>query len=513
MTMKRKTNILIYTLMGLFYLASCSDSLTDKNINPLEPAETNPKYLLPTAQSIIMGHVFNNDVNSNITMINAQYFSQTDYADESNWNFREGMLSSYTSGFYDAIKQLDEIRRLLDLAEEGAYSKEELASWNLVLTTLETYCYQNITDVNGPAVYSEAMDIKRPTPKYDSQKDIYSSLLENLSQAIQACDGTVNIKTGEQDMIYSGDISKWQKFANSMLLRCAMRVIERPELNSAKYIAIARDTKNGGLINSNNDIAGLKYLDSPSGNQMYESSYNNSSLPLVASNTIYDLQEKLNDPRIDLYWENPWGDNGGLNFGSTGSWWSYSCINQSIIGWKNKYNAGASWADRPTANFPGIFIDKAEVDFFLSEAAVRGVISDIDATQAYNDGIKASIEFYANFTDPSLDLSDEIESYIAGELVNLNLASSPEDKLERIGEQKWLALWLQGAEGWTEIRRLDSPKLNRPSNPVSTVSDFPTRLKFSSREKDINSANVKKAIEMMGQSEDLYTTKLWWDIK
>lgn len=495
--------ISVLTLMG------CED-LLEKNVDPNSPVEIKVEYILPTAQSIMMNHYFSYDVNANITMINAQYFSQTSYPNESNWIYREGMLSSYVGEFYVALNHLKEIRLELEGLGEGVLSEQELASWNLMLSTLEAFCYQSVTDVNGPAIYSEGLDIMIPTPKYDSQEEVYQGILSSLDSAIKACDGSGDLGLGSQDMIYNGDMDKWRKFANSLMLRMVMRVCET-DLTVDTYLATIQDPANGGLIADNSETAGLIYLPTPSGNTMYESSYNDASLPLVASNTIYNLQEKLGDPRIDFYWENPWGDNGPLEFGQEGDWWWYSCINQDVIGWKNKYDNGKSYARSPTANFPGIFIDYAEVEFFLAEACVRGMISG-DAKAHYENGIRASIEFYGEFIDSEYDSTDDMLAYLAGEHVNFDNFTSEAEQLKRIGEEKWLALWMQGGEAWAEQRRLDSPELFRPEDGDTNVGDFPTRLKFSKREKDINTEQVEKAIEMMGQTEDSYTTKLWWDV-
>jgi hypothetical protein len=508
MQIKNMIKFLMSALM-LVAMFGCTEDFETLNDNTKSTKEVHPKYLLPTAQSIAMNHYFNCDVNDIVTSVLCQHFSQPQYADESNYNFRDGMLDRNIGEFYMALANLKEIRNYVDDSDDVVFSQEEKQGWNLIVTTLETFCFQNITDVNGPAIYSKGFDlVGDPTPAYDSQRDIYVDLLEGLSAAITGVSNVdVDMKLGNQDIVFHGDIVMWRKFANSMLLRLAMRVADVDETLSRKYFAMAIDPANGGVISDNSENAKFTYHDSPSANPYFESVLDGWTTSIVASNTICDIMIGTSDPRLEMYFFTSWGP--GLEYGETGNHWNYTRINYDLIAYK-AMKAYGKWYGGGPENLPGIFIDFAEVEFFLAEAAIRGYADAGDAEIHYNNAIGASIQYYADFLEWG-DMAEDITTYLSGADVDLSTAVTPEDKLKRIGREKWIALFLQGGEAWAEARRLDSPDFNLP--PGKTAEDVPMRLKFSSREWVINDANVQAAAALLKGGEDSYTARLWWDVK
>lgn len=502
-----KNLVVAFMLFGLF---SCTQDFETINDNTKSTKVVHPKYLLPTAQSIAMNHYFNNDVNDIVTGVLCQHFSQPSYAEESNYKFRDGMLDRNIGEFYMAIANIREMKSIIDEADEEVFSKEQKEGWNLILMTLEAFCMQNITDVNGPATYSNGFDLQNdPTPAYDSQREIYVSLLTQLSSAVVGVTNPeVNMALGSQDLIYGGDITAWRKFANSMLLRLAMRISDVDETLSRDYVARAIDPENGGVITANSENALLKYYDSPSANMFFENVLDGWTPGVVASNTIYDIMAGNDDPRINMYFGGPWYYS-GLPYGETGTWWKFANINYDLIAFKNYKNNGYWYGGGPE-DLPGIFIDHAEVEFFLSEAALKGYPNIGDATTRYNNAIQSSVQYYADFLEIE-DVQTDIDTYLALPSVDLDQVNGIDAKLERIGREKWVALFLQGGEAWAEARRLDSPTFNVPTG--KTEADIPMRLKFSSREWIINEANVKAAADMLNGGSDEYETRLWWDIK
>ena len=95
-------------------------------------------------------------------------------------------------------------------------------------------------------------------------------------------------------------------------------------------------------------------------------------------------------------------------------------------------------------------------------------------------------------------------------------AADTETKLERIMIQKWIALYPDGQEAWSEMRRTGYPgwvRINTYSY-ASGVSnnDIIRRIQFSTTELTNNSANVQAAIQLLG-GQDNAGTRLWWDVK
>ena len=99
-----------------------------------------------------------------------------------------------------------------------------------------------------------------------------------------------------------------------------------------------------------------------------------------------------------------------------------------------------------------------------------------------------------------------MEAYIAQPSVAYNAANYKQS----IGDQKWIALFGQGVEAWSEWRRLDYPKLNVVASPVAAADGkIPVRFRYPANEQSTNAASRTAAVARQGA--DLITTKLWWD--
>ncbi|MFA8433062.1 MAG: SusD/RagB family nutrient-binding outer membrane lipoprotein [Marinifilaceae bacterium] len=507
--MKKFRYLPLLALAVLLGLSACTDEFEELNENTKSAKELEVKFLLPTAESILMNHYMNYDVNSNVTVVQAQHFSQADYSDESNFHFRDGLTDSYIGDYYTVLLNLHEIDQQVKSSPDAVISKEAKTGWNLMVTTLKAFAFQCITDTNGPAMFKEAFNLEDKTPAYSSQEEIYKTLLADLYKAISQVEVSAQLDLGEQDIIYNGNLESWRKFGNSMLLRLAMRIADVAPALSKDYFNKAVN-ENGGVFLSNKDNALFHYLpDTPNGNPIFESVFQN-GVPITSSNTIMDIQNATNDPRKWIFWtpgydgsSETYSDWNGLAYGQSGAWWDFPYPNRGYTG---RYSAGKSDA-------PGVFIDYAEVEFFLAEAVLRGGYNvSGTANEHYNKAIEASIRYNAEIVEWSEEgINSSVANYLAEPLVDLNQATTTQDKLYRIGREKWIALFWQGPEAWAEVRRLDAPAMNVPDG--KTAADVPTRIIFSSREKVINGANVNAAAQLLKGGKDTYTAKLWWDTK
>src|SRR5690606_2269928 len=138
--------------------------------------------------------------------------------------------------------------------------------------------------------------------------------------------------------------------------------------------------------------------------------------------------------------------------------------------------------------------------FILAEAAQRGFITG-DAAGYYEEGIRASMAFWG------------IEDQSA---INGYIASNPFDAGNwrvSIGVQKWIALYMQGIQGWIEYRRLDFGVLRLPAGgipPGVTTNNVPTRVNYPTDEQNLNNTNYQQAVAAQGP--DRLDTKVWWDV-
>ena len=137
----------------------------------------------------------------------------------------------------------------------------------------------------------------------------------------------------------------------------------------------------------------------------------------------------------------------------------------------------------------------AEVKFFLAEAAQRGYNVGGTAVQHYNAAVTESIQEWGGTTA-------QATTYLA----QPSVVYDPANWRQRIGEQKWIALYNRGWDEWIEWRRLDAPALVKPPTALSAI---PLRFTYPIPEQNVNTASYNAASAAIGG--DVVTTKLFWD--
>src|SRR5688572_30811517 len=80
------------------------------------------------------------------------------------------------------------------------------------------------------------------------------------------------------------------------------------------------------------------------------------------------------------------------------------------------------------------------------------------------------------------------------------------DWKEKIGTQKWIAFYNRTIDTWTDVRRLDFPKLPAPA---AARSGFPNRFTYPTNEQTLNGSNYTSAAAKIGG--DKVETKIFWD--
>lgn len=378
-----------------------------------------------------------------------------------------------------------------------------------------------LADTYGPIPYThidpEDLDLYIP---YDREEDVWKAMLEDLSTAIDDLENCIALGTGANivnfDRIYQGDLNQWLKFANSLLLRLAVRVSNAaPEL-TAQYVQKAVD---GGVIESNADNAMMHMkigLMADMTSPLYtviSGSYNDSYA--AADLTCY--MNGYNDARRPAYFT------------------TYEYTNESLGITENVYfglRAGSSATDQQveaTVSRPNVgqyddypLLTAAEVSFLLAECALNGWVSG-DAQTFYERGITQSFEQWG-VSGASAYIADS-ESVPAGyvDYMNSEDCDAPSTitiawendgkELQRIITQKYIAMYPLGHETWCDYRRTGYPEFTPicQGKVSGTYSDMPVaqRLKFSIDESNQNSDNLAAAVGYLRGGDD-YSTKLWW---
>lgn len=476
--------ILIIFLTAVF--ASCNDRLEELN-KPTKGAVEVPAEPLFTNGLNEMFYLMNNsDVNINVFRLYAQYWAQTTYPDESQYNMvgRRNPDNFWRRGFRDALQDLNEAKRITNLTwEQIPLSEIERDNRLAIIEICKVYTYSVLVDAFGAIPFTESLDDNILQPKYDAGADVYNQLIVNLNDALAMIDDSEGGFSESQDPVYEGDVEKWKKLGNSLKLKLAMNIAD---VDNGKASTMVTEAIAGGVFDSNDDNASMTYLDAfPNTNPIHEDLVQSGRADYVVANTLIDKLNALSDPRIEVFAE-------PLDDGVTYEGGIYGTNNT----FAQKSHIGDAFYD-PTLE--GLILDYAEVEFLLAEAAERGFTVPGTAEDHYNAGITASMEYWG------IDDAD-ITDYLAQPSVAY--ATADGSWKQKIGVQHWIALYNRGFEGWSVWRRLDFTGFNVP--PLLEYSDIPNRFIFPIEEATLNGTNLSAAIQMIGGSDDVQT-KVFWD--
>ncbi|WP_138430600.1 SusD/RagB family nutrient-binding outer membrane lipoprotein [Fodinibius saliphilus] len=522
-----KITPIVFALLLVGVLVTSCDSFSDfgdMNEDPTTVNQVAPEMQLTTIQLATAGTRYevwraNLLYSENIVqhLVNVWFGGGNNYTESVGW-----LTSFWNTAFSGTgISSRAQVKNVEDLVYQLKKKKEagETVDNQLAIARImRVFIYHRITDLYGDMPYSEAGKgfIDREfTPVYDRQKDIYDDFFSELDAAVKQLDGSKS-SFGSNDLLYNGDVTKWQKFANSLRLRLALRLV-KVDISKAQNQAEAAISAPGGVMTSNEDIAMVKHQDGPNNgpagmnsNPVSEVLSHSSDHEYVAQ-TLIDWLDNRNDPRIDIYAQDnkpPLGFPSGYTSTSvqshssyTGDMADYSRVNPML-------------ADRDDPTF---FQTYAEVEFMLAEVAVRGWSVSGTAETHYNDGVRAAMNYLSLYdADGGADIaSAEINNYLANN--PFNTGGTEAQQLEQINTQYWAAVFLNGYEAWSNFRRSGYPDLepamvdsNNPPAGNQTNGQIPRRMIYpQGTESVLNAKNYKEVISRQGPND--MVTRVWWD--
>lgn len=422
--------------------------------------------------------------------------------------------------------------------------KPELFNKKAIARILKVWVFSQATDTYGDIPYFDANlspEKANTTPKYDTQKSIYEDFFKELKEAVAELDPAKE-SYGNADMIYKGDVTKWEKFANSLRLRLALRI---RYADAVMATANMIDLQESDLILDRGDDA---FLYTSNDNPDQKNPNYNYLVDLGGLNpghhigkTVLDILKNNNDPRIKIYADTallngltltpphaPFGYRGSpLLGGNVPIEEKYAYGNGSVSG------KSAFWFV-PEIEVP--VLRSSEVYFALAEAALfnlRPGNADVYFKKGIEAGINETEDFYnksvsqmpevltiinPGWTDADINSyltykkmqQSDIDAFLASSATIL--AGSEEQKLEQIMNQKILVLPSDGLEGWAEWRRTGYPRVLATSNDASVLRGISMRrFHYPQNEGLVNSTNYKEAVTTMGGVESVLK-KVWWDV-
>lgn len=474
----------LYSLLlagiALTVASSCKKDLTDLNKNPNAAENPQPDYLLTATQKITSDVYWGADNNFNSTLLLIQHWAKIQYTEPDRYIFSNSSFTSLWSTAY--ASSLTNLNTILQMADAKAN-----VNYKGVATILRAWVFGLLTDAYGDIPYRQAGDIRQYlTPEYNTQKDVYFGLLDELKAAGASLTTSGNPIAG--DIIYGGKTDRWKKLANALRLRIALRIADR-EPDKAKTVINEVLNDAGGLIASVDEIARFVYTTPPQQNPI--GAWFDTRDDFRVGKTLVDKLYALNDPRLPIFANKP----------TDPAVTSYVGVPSGLTN-SDANNLGFAKTSKPGAYFyaataPAVIVSYAEVLFGRAEAAARGFTTE-DAAELYKQAIKASFNQYG-ITDQTV-----ISNYLGQAAVQYDAGNFRKS----IGEQKWIALFGQGLEAFAEWRRLDYPQLTAG---VSGVLDgkIPVRFIYPGTEQSLNGVNYKKAVASQGT--DNLLTKLWFD--
>ncbi|AMC11638.1 hypothetical protein Lupro_10330 [Lutibacter profundi] len=370
-----------------------------------------------------------------------------------------------------------------------------------------------VSDIYGPIRYTKFDDFTT-TGEYDSQETAYNAFFNDLGAAI---DGLKSFESDSQFVPFDmsslgGDIAMWRKYANSLRLRLAMRVVNvNPTL--AKTQGEKSLSSDAGLLETQD-----MYINTGFAHPITVISGSWGDVRMGAE--MESILEGFGDGREEKYF-NPASDpalNGvfkgirmGIEIEAKGQYGNHSSIGSVIDG------ETMQW------------MTAAEVHFLMAEAALRGWSGAGNVKAHYEAGIRTSFSqhsvsgvdaYLLDNTSTPKDFVDAINpinniAYPSDVKIAYNNTGTNEEQLEQIITQKWIAMFPDGQEAWSEFRRTGYPRIypvmiNNSGGTIDTNIQI-RRINFVSNEINTNSTNVNTAISYLN-GPDNGGTRLWWDI-
>lgn len=482
MHMKKIVNInILMVLVLIFTSISCTKNFEEMNVNPNQPSDVPSSNILCYDLRYVGDQFFNSWQGMNEMCSYAGQISKIQYIDEARYNFREGVVNNAWRDYYYVMNDLKVIQTKSEA--EGAMNMKAVAM------TFQAMLLQMTTDQWGAVPWRNSLlgaDATNPT--YDPQNQIYDDIVTQLKAAADIFAEGHSDGTGDGDLLFNGDVSKWQKFCNSLRLRVAIRMsIVNP--NGAKAI-VEEVLGNPGkypVMESNDDNAFVYWPgSSPYKEPYYEDSETRDDHGICS--VIVDILLENNDPRLPVYAHpNPDGEYKGVDPGAVD--------NSDIVPTTSRI--GARYRDDPTGFSP--FMRYAEVLFNIAEAAKNGWSTPgWTAQSAYEAGIVASME-------ENGVAQGDIDTYMA------QAAIAWKNDIKQIHLEKWISLYKQGQEAWAENRRTDVPPV--PVAPGSAYVGIhnrqPFRYPYPTDEINLNGTNAEAAAAVV--IDNFWGEKMWWD--
>jgi len=522
----KKQTIYAAILSGLVLTTTaCTDNYKEYNTNPYEANKEQMSYDAYNIRAAIVGmegYIVPVDVNMNQFMECLLGGSFGGYLADSNQGFYGKNYATYNPqqhwiqvAFNDIIPNIyKNLTQLKQVTDDPVF----LSVGNII----KVAAVHRITDIYGPIPYSKIGEDGKLETAYDTQEEVYNAMFAELDEAINTL---TPLKTSNfsanADKIFSGNTEKWIRFANSLKLRLAMRIVYANE-DLAKQKAEEVMAHEVGPMLTDDDCAFNDVAQSPFRVVMYD--YNGGDSRVSADITSY--MNGYDDPRREKYFTQSSFTQEDIDTQENGYYGLRSGIQIPPSDLCHKYT-NMNIAAGPSKL---LLMNAAETAFLRAEGAMRGWNMGDTAENLYNEGIRLSFQQWGAqgadlyLQDDTMKPMKYVDPANAGNngtdvstiTIKWDDSADMEQKLERIITQKWIANFPLGLEAWSDYRRTGYPMLMKAlSNQSGGIVDtdrMARRLPYPQREYNENTENVQAAVSSLGGPDNM-ATPVWWDVK
>lgn len=479
----KKTAILLLLITSF---ASCKKFL-DVNQIINNPTTVPPSTLLPNT-SIALGFANANDLNR-VTSALVQHIAgvANQTASYDIYNLDGSYDNQWNTEIYGGA--VANLRILINSYSTTSPAYSGIAKLQLA------YITSVATDLWGDVPYSQAgQGLTFENPRFDKQEDIYlgnaasgvTSLFDLVKSGLADLDKPSVLKPTKDDIVYGGDLSKWKRAGNSLLLKFAIQISNR---NPALAKTTIQSVIDGNMfINANNLDFEVPFGNSV-GNQNPIYTFNNVNRTgdQMLSTRFLNLEKSLNDTvRLAKFFTKPGGKFSSYDNGAV--------TTPPALAARSNYN---TYVTGISGEAPIRLVTNFQVQFILAESAlILGTTGDANAY--YQAGIKANMSKIGM-------TAAEIDNYFTANptIVTLNPAASIEDQRKQIITQKYIAWVGNGIEAYNDYRRTGYPVLALASNAQGDNPNvIPTRLPYPPGElaRNPNSPKPRPKTDI----------KVWW---
>jgi hypothetical protein len=427
-------------------------------------------------------------VNRNNFKLWVQYWTETVYTDESNYDIitRNVPDNAWTTWYRDVISDLSNSQTVLAGEPVIPGQEQMLKNKQAIIDILIVFTYQRLVDMYGNVPYTQAMDVQSNLlPAYDDAWEIYQSLADRLDIDIAMLDDAAG-SFGSADLMYGGDVANWKAFAYGIKLKMGITIVDFNTQKAQTWMVDAAPN----VFSSSAQNCNLAYLGAtPNTNPLYVDLVLSGRQDFIAGQTIIDTMNTYNDPRRAEYYTE-------VDTSSVDTIIKLAYVGGGI-GESNSFadnsHPGAKIVD-PT--LPVVLMSYSEIQFYLAEAAERGFSVGGSAQGYYENAVIASFDEWE---------APAVGTYLAQD--DVAWGTGIHTDMEKIARESWVSFYNRGFVAYTQVRRLDFP-LPLAASPAN--GNYPVRYTYPINEQTLNGTSYSAAAAAIGG--DASSTHIFWDI-